>query len=88
MANFDLILNQFLEVVEKQLQANTPKETQETLIRLKGLGHSDLEAKSLIAQCVAAEMYEVMKSNEPYNEQRYIQTLNQLPESPLINEQE
>lgn len=82
MANFDLIQQQFLEVVDKQLKANDPKETQETFLRLKGLGYSDLEAKSLIAQCVAVEMYEVIASNAPYNQERYLAMLKQLPDFP------
>ncbi len=88
MANFDLIQQQFLMVVDNQLKMDNPKETRQTLERLKGMDYSDLEAKSLIAQCVAAEMYEVMKSNRPFNEQRYVGMLNQLPTSPLIDEQE
>lgn len=84
MANFDLIQQQFLEVVDKQLKADNPRETQETLVRLKDLGYSDLEARTLIAQCVATEMYAVMQSNEPYNVQRYIAMLYKLPESPKI----
>lgn len=82
MENFDLIRQQFLEVVDNQLKTGNPKETRQTLQRLQGLGYSELEAKSLIAQCVAAEMYEVFQSNEPYNEKRYIATLHGLPDSP------
>ena len=67
MENFDLIRQQFLEVVDNQLEMGKPKETRQTLQRLQGLGYSELEAKSLIAQCVASEMYAVFQSNEPYN---------------------
>lgn len=82
MANFDLIRQQFMEVVDNQLKADDPKETRQTLQRLLGLGYSEIEAKSLIAQCVANEMYSVFQSNAPYNVERYIATLHNLPVSP------
>ncbi len=82
MANFDLIRQQFMEVVDNQLKADNPKKTRQTLKRLQGLGYSEIEAKSLIAQCVAAEMYKVLESNEPYNAVRYVATLHNLPNPP------
>ena len=54
----------------------------ELLERLKKEGYSDADARLLIAQCVAAEMFNVMKHNEPYNSKRYVSNLNALPEPP------
>lgn len=84
MAKFDAIIQQFMETVENQLKANKPIETRQTLERLKGMGYAEKEAKLLMAQCVASEMFQVMESNEPYNEERYVTMLKKLPESPEI----
>jgi hypothetical protein len=86
--DFELIQRQFLDVVDNQLKANNPKETRQTLERLRALGYSELESKMLIAQCVAAEMYAVFHSNAPYDEARYIATLHQLPTSPATEVEE
>lgn len=82
MAKLDAIIQQFLETVENQLKADKPIETRQTLERLIGLGYTEQEAKKLIAQCVASEMFQVMESNEPYNEERYVAMLKKLPKSP------
>lgn len=79
MANFDAIIFQYLETVERQLRENKPVEVGMTLDRLKNQGFSEQEAKRLIAQCVAQEMYHVMESDTPYNEIRYVEMLHQLP---------
>lgn len=77
-----ILRQQFLDTVENQLRENDPPETAQTLSRLKEEGYSEQEAKKLISACVAAEMFTVMESNKPYNEQRYIAWLHQLPELP------
>ena len=78
----DIIRQQFLEVVDNQLEANDPPETAQTLQRLKSEGYSDEDARMLIAQCVAAEMYEVFNSNAPFDQERYLKMLHALPTSP------
>ncbi len=71
-----------LKVVENQLRDNNPPETRQTLDRLMKEGHSKEEAKSLIASAVAAEIYYVMKNQEPFNQKRFVEALNKLPELP------
>ncbi|MCB0578644.1 MAG: hypothetical protein KDD10_04975 [Phaeodactylibacter sp.] len=78
----EILKQQFLEIVDNQLDSNDPPETRQTLERLKKEGYSDADARLLIAQCVAAEMFNVMKHNEPYNSKRYVSNLNALPEPP------
>ncbi len=40
--------------------------------------------KMLIASIVAAEIFEVVYSREPYNNERFVQALNRLPELPVV----
>lgn len=68
-----------LEVVENQLRDNTPPETKQTLDRLIKEGHSEEEAKRLIATVVATEIFGVLKNKRPYDQARYIAALNRLP---------
>jgi hypothetical protein len=78
----DVLKQQFLEVVKNQLKANDPPATAATLQRLQEEGYTEEEGKLLIASCVAAEMMQVMQSNQPFDEKRYIHYLNNLPEAP------
>lgn len=71
-----------LEVVDNQLANNTPPETSQTFERLLREGNSEDEAKMLIASGVAVEIFEVLKRQEPYNNERFVKALNRLPELP------
>lgn len=71
-----------LEVVENQLANNTPPETRQTYERLMREGRSEDDAKSLIGSVVAVEIFEVLKRQEPFNHERFVQALNRLPELP------
>ena len=71
-----------LEVVENQLAGNNPPETAQTLARLIAEGYSEEEAKKLIGCVVSAEMFDVMKSNQPFNHARFTAALNKLPKLP------
>ncbi len=46
------------------------------------MGYSDFETKQLIGQCIAVETYKILKYKQPFDRQRYIRHLNQLPEEP------
>jgi len=78
----DVLKKQFLTVVANQLKSNKPPETRQTLERLKKEGYTEEESKLLIAQCVAAEIQKVMQTNQPFDNERYVKSLHQLPESP------
>lgn len=83
MESNEIVRNQIFEIIKNQIKLNIPPETKQTFDRLKGLGYSDLDTKKLIAQCVAVEIYNVMKHKEPFNESRYISNLKKLPEEPF-----
>ncbi len=78
----DILQQQFLEVVENQLRADDPKVTRLTLERLVEEGYDRENAKKLISACVAAALFEVMKNNQPFDEVKYTDNLNRLPELP------
>ncbi|TAJ12560.1 hypothetical protein DMA11_12175 [Marinilabiliaceae bacterium JC017] len=83
MESNEIIRKQMLEVVNNQLKANDPPETKKTLKRLMLLKYTELEAKQLIAQCVLVEIFDALKNKKPYNQERYISNLNNLPEPPF-----
>ena len=71
-----------LEVVDNQLRANDPPETRSTLDHLVAEGHSEDDAKELIACVVTSEIFDVMKNKEEFDLQRYVDALNKLPQLP------
>jgi hypothetical protein len=75
--------DQIFEVIKNQIKANDPPETKITYDRLIASGYSDFETKQLIGQCVALEMFTVVKEQKPFNESRYVNNLKQLPKEPF-----
>ncbi len=74
--------NAIFEVIDNQTNANDPVETAITSKRLMNEGYSELEAKQLIGQALAIELFGVMKKKVPFNEARYIKNLKHLPKEP------
>jgi hypothetical protein len=70
------------DIVETQIQENEPPETKQTLNRLLEEGYSREEAMELIAIVVASEIYDVMKHQQPFNRNRFVERLEDLPELP------
>jgi len=71
-----------LEVVDNQIAANAPPATKQTLDRLLSQGLSEVEAKELIGAVVVSEAFKVLQAQEPYDEKRFVEALNKLPEIP------
>jgi hypothetical protein len=71
-----------LKAVENQLVNNNPPETKQTYDRLLREGHSENDAKLLIANVVAAEILEVVNRHEPFNHHLFAKALNRLPGMP------
>jgi len=55
--------------------------------RLIEAGHSEKEAKRLIACVVSAEIFDTLKKNEPFNLDRFVRALNKLPTMPWEEEE-
>ena len=77
-----------MKVVENQLRSNDPPQTQQTFKRLIEAGHSEEEAKRLIACVVSAEIFDVLRKNEPFDLDRFVRGLNNLPAMPWDGEEE
>jgi hypothetical protein len=71
-----------LDIVDNQIRDNDPPETLQTLTRLKNAGHSEDEARKLIAAVVAVEIYDVLKQGRPFDPKRFVGALNKLPHLP------
>ncbi len=72
-----------LEVVDTQLRENTPPETRQTFERLVTSGYAAEDARRLIGNVVAQEIFHVLQRGEVYNEQRYLAALHGLPGSAV-----
>jgi hypothetical protein len=70
-----------LEVVDTQLRENTPPETRQTFERLVARGYAPEDARRLIGNVVAQEIFHVLQRREISNEQRYLAALHGLPGS-------
>jgi len=69
-------------VIDNQISANDPPEAALTLERLVNKGYSDFQAKQIMGQAVVIEVIDALKNKRPYNEQRYISNLRNLPNEP------
>jgi hypothetical protein len=76
-----------LEVVDTQLRDGIPPETRATLKRLMDDSIPEKEARELIACVVSTEIFDVLKSGQPYQEERYVAGLRALPRLPWQNEE-
>ena len=71
-----------LQVVDNQLRMNDPPETKETLERLVSEGYSKQQAREMIGAVVSAHIYDMLKENRMYDNEKYIKDLNKLPKLP------
>jgi len=71
-----------LEVVENQMRDNNPPETRQAYDRLMQEGHSEEDAKRLIGCVVSSEVFDILKKQQEFNLERFVQALERLPELP------
>jgi len=74
---------EIFSIIENQIRDNDPPETKTTYQRLRELGYDDFQTRQFIGQCVAVEIFEVIKYGRPYNNDRYVKNLKKLPEEPF-----
>ena len=86
MESNEIVKAEILKVVDEQIKLNDPIETKNTIDRLIEDGHTESDAKILIAQCVSVEIFGAMKNKKPFNRERYVQNLNNLPNPPFDDE--
>lgn len=84
MKSNEIIREQIFEIIKNQLRDNAPPETKITYDRLIKNGYDDFQTRQMIGQCLAVELFEVMKHGKPYNSERYIKNLLALPKEPFV----
>ena len=60
------------EIIENQMRAKTPLETKQTYDRLTADGHSHEETMKMIGCVVSSEIFDVVKRNQTFNQERYV----------------
>jgi hypothetical protein len=83
METNEILREQIFEIINNQIRDNTPPETKVTFDRLLKQGFDDFQTRQLIGQCLAVELFDVMKFGKPYNKERYIKNLLALPKEPF-----
>ena len=78
----DLARAAIFEVIENQIRDGIPPQVAESLRRLEAGGHSREEAMKLIGCALSVELFETMKSGKPFDEERYVNNLKNLPQLP------
>ncbi len=74
-----IVRQALFEAVQNQLDQNNPPETRRTLNRLTRQGIDREQAMRLICCALIIELNDMMRDGTPYNEERYISRLRQLP---------
>jgi hypothetical protein len=83
METNEKLREQIFDIIENQLRDNDPPETKVTYDRLQKQGFDDFQTRQMIGQCLAVELFDVMKNRKPYNNQRYTKNLLALPKEPF-----
>lgn len=83
MKTNEILKEQIFEIINNQLRDNNPPETKATFDRLQKQGFDDYNIRQMIGQCLAVELFEVIKFGKPYNNERYINNLLALPKEPF-----
>jgi hypothetical protein len=84
METNETLRKQIFEIISNQLRTNDPPETKITFDRLRKQGYDDLQTKQLIGQCLAVELFGVLKYGKPYDNERYVKNLSALPKEPFM----
>jgi hypothetical protein len=77
------VREQIFEIINNQIRNNDPPETKLTYNRLIREGFNELQNMQMIGQCIAVELFEIMKYKKPYDKARYIMNLELLPKDPF-----
>ena len=83
METNEKIREQIFEIIKNQLRANDPPETKATYDRLRKQGYDDFQTRQMIGQCLAVELFEIIKFSRAFNNERYIKNLIALPKEPF-----
>jgi hypothetical protein len=73
----------FREVVTKQLKEGEPPETKATYERLLKEGFAKEEVMRMLSAVVASEMFEIVRTKRPHDQEQYVRWLQALPKLPF-----
>ena len=79
----EFLVEEMKNVVKNQIRQNEPPETKQTYDRLLEEGFPEEEVIRMLAAVVTAEIYDVMKSEKPFNQERFIRRLQNLPDESV-----
>lgn len=83
-----ILRDALLEILDNQLRAFDPPETKETYNRLIAEGYSEEETRNFLAAAIGMEINEMMRKMEPFNHERFVATLRELPDSLLTDDED
>jgi hypothetical protein len=83
MESNEKVREQIFEIIKTQIRNNTPPETKLTYDRLRKDGYDDYVTRQMIGQCLAVELFKVLKYKQAYDNDRYIRNLKALPKEPF-----
>ncbi len=83
METNEILREQIFDIIKNQLKDNEPPETKATFDRLQKQGFDDFQIRQMIGQCLAVELFDIMKNRKSYNNQRYTKNLLALPQVPF-----
>ncbi len=83
MKTNEILREQIFEIIKNQLENNDPPETKIIYDQLTKAGYNDFQTRQMIGQCVAIELFEIIKIGKPFNRDRYIENLKKLPREPF-----
>lgn len=69
----------FHTVIENQLAEDNPPAVRQVMQALIQKGLKEHDAAHALASVIAWEIYQMMRDNRPYDEQRYVRELRKLP---------
>ncbi len=78
-----MLREQISEIVKNQIENNDPPETKIIYKQLTKNGFNDFQSRQMIGQCVALELFEIIKMKKPFDNDRYIRNLKNLPKEPF-----
>ena len=87
-SNGQILRDALLEILDNQLRAFDPPETKETYNRLIAEGYSEEETRNFLAAAIGMEINEMMREMEPFDRERFVATLRELPDSLLTDDED
>jgi len=83
MESNEIVREQIFDIIKNQLRDNDPPETKTTFERLRKQGYDEFQTRQMIGQCLAVELFDILKHKKPYNNERYVKNLMALPKEPF-----